>query len=64
MDLRVLLAEHYPDTEGQIRSLTRLMDQMLRNVPLFKLVNLGDDASTVLLRETLSALTGGIHDGV
>ena len=53
-----------PDTEGQIRSLTRLMDQMLRNVPLFKLVNLGDDASTVLLRETLSALTGGIQDGV
>ncbi len=53
-----------PDTEEQIRSLTRLMDQMLRNVPLFKLVNLGDDASTVLLRETLSALTGGIQDGV
>ena len=48
-----------PETEEQIRALARLMDQMLRNVPCFKLVNLGDDASTTLLRETLAPLAEG-----
>ena len=52
-----------PDTEKQIRALARLMDQMLRNIPCFKLVNRGDDASTALLRETLAPLVeGGSHD--
>lgn len=48
-----------PETEEEIRALARLMDQTLRNVPLYKLVNLGDDASTALLRETLSPLAEG-----
>ncbi len=48
-----------PETEEQIRALARLMDQMLRNVPCFKFVNLGDDASTTLLRETLAPLAEG-----
>ena len=48
-----------PETEEQICALARLMDQMLRNVPCFKLVNLGDDASTTLLRETLAPLAEG-----
>ena len=48
-----------PDTEEQIRALARLMDQMLRNIPCFKFVNLGDDASTTLLRETLAPLAEG-----
>ena len=48
-----------PDTEEQIRALARLMDQMLRNIPCFKFVNLGDDASTTLLRETLTSLAEG-----
>ena len=48
-----------PETEEEILSLSRLMDQMLRNVPCFKFVNLGDDASTSLLRETLSPLAEG-----
>lgn len=55
-----------PETEEQIHALARLMDQMLRNVPCFKMVNLGDDASTMLLRETLARClpkdTGG-EDG-
>ena len=42
-----------PDTEDQIKALARLMDQMVRKVPCWKLVNRGDDASTELLRETL-----------
>ena len=42
-----------PETEEQILALARLMDQMLRNLPCYKLVNRGDDASTLLLRETL-----------
>ena len=45
-----------PETEAEILALARLMDQMLRKVPCFKFVNLGDDASTVLLRETLAPL--------
>ena len=48
-----------PETEEQVHALARLMDQMLRNVPCFKLVNLGDDASTILLRETLTPLVNG-----
>lgn len=48
-----------PETEEQIRALARLMDQMLRNLPCFKFVNLGDDASTTLLRETLAPLAEG-----
>ena len=53
----------HPETEEQIRALARLMDQMLRNIPCFKLVNRGDDASTALLRETLLPLAeGGDHD--
>lgn len=52
-----------PDTEEQIRALARLLDQMLTKVPCFKFVNLGDEASTALLRETLSPLTEGeSHD--
>ena len=52
-----------PETEEQIHALARLMDQMLQNVPCFKLVNQGEDASTILLRETLLPLTEGeSHD--
>ncbi len=49
------------ETEEQIRALSRLMEQMLRSVPAWKLSNLGDDASTLLLRETLKRRE---HDGV
>lgn len=53
----------HPDTEGQIHSLAEILDQMLRNVPVWKLINLGDDASTKLLRRAFSQrareLTGG-----
>lgn len=48
-----------PETESEILALARLMDQMLRKVPCFKYVNLGDDASTVLLRETLAPFAKG-----
>ncbi len=48
-----------PETEEEICALARLMDQTLRNVPLYKFVNLGDDASTALLRETLAPLAEG-----
>lgn len=48
-----------PETEAEILGLTRLMDQMLRNIPSFKFVNLGNEASTMLLRETLAPLAEG-----
>ena len=48
-----------PETEEQIYALARLMDQILRNIPCYKLVNRGDDASTMLLRETLAPLAEG-----
>ncbi len=52
-----------PETEEQILALSRLMDALLRSVPCFKFVNRGDEASTILLRETLTSLTEGeSHD--
>ena len=43
-----------PETEEEILALAGLMDQMLKNIPCLKLINTGDDASTELLRHTLS----------
>jgi len=43
-----------PDTEEQIRALGRLMDQMFRELPFWKLVNLGDPASTELIRDAFA----------
>lgn len=43
-----------PDTEDEIHALARLLDQMFRALPFWKLVNLGDAASTELLREAFS----------
>ena len=49
-----------PDTEEQIRALAGILDGTLRSVPVWKLRNLGDDASTELLRRTLAQRqTGG-----
>lgn len=48
-----------PDTEEEILGLTSLIDALLRAVPVWKLINRGDDASTELLRQTLK---GGGHD--
>ena len=56
----------HPETEPQIHALAGIIDQMLRNLPIWKFVNLGDDASTEMLRNTLiqraQELTGG-NDG-
>lgn len=46
-----------PETEEEIRTMCRLLDEVLR-APVWKLVNRGDAASTELLRSTLS---GGIE---
>lgn len=42
-----------PETEDEIRRMARLLDQTLRTAPSWAFTNLGDDASTLLLRETL-----------
>lgn len=49
-----------PDTEEEIRATCRILDGML-NRPVWKLTNLGDLASTELLRSTLA---GGIDDAI
>ena len=53
----------YPETEEQVSALCDLMDHLLRTVPVWKLVNLGDDESTEILRSAFSLrveeLTGG-----
>ena len=52
-----------PDTEDEILALSQLMDRMLHSVPVWKLTNLGDDASTELLRKTLlDVIEGGRYD--
>ena len=43
-----------PETETQILALARLMDRLLTDVPLWKFVNLGDDASTEMIRDTFN----------
>ena len=43
-----------PDTEEQIAALARLMDQMFRSLSFWKLVNLGDPASTELIRSAFA----------
>lgn len=54
-----------PDTGEQAVALCALLDRMLRTAYVQKLVNLGDEASTELLRGALAAhgkeLTGGSH---
>ncbi len=44
-----------PETEDEIRRMARLLDRTLRTAPAWTYTNLGDDASTLLLRETLAA---------
>ena len=43
-----------PGTEDEIRRMARLLDQTLPAAPAWTFTNLGDDASTTLLRRTLS----------
>ena len=44
-----------PETEGELLAMAELLDRMLRAAPSWKLINLGDEASTELLRGTLLA---------
>lgn len=48
-----------PETEEEIRRFCGILDVMLRHYPVRKFVNLGDDASTDLLRETIAQISGG-----
>ena len=48
---------YVPETENEIRALCRLLDAMLRRVPVWRLTNKGDLASTELLRKTLAGGT-------
>lgn len=43
----------FPETEEESRTMARILEQMLRAAPAWKLVNLGGDDSTRLLRQTL-----------
>lgn len=49
----------YPETEEQIRRLSGLLDAVLSGYPVWKFVNLGDAASTDLLRKTIAQACGG-----
>lgn len=50
------------ETEEQIVTVCALMDGMLSRYPAWKYVNLGDDASTELLRRTIAERTGGANE--
>lgn len=43
-----------PDTVEEVLALVRLLNQMFRALPFWKLINLGDAASTELLRDAFS----------
>lgn len=55
-----------PETEEQCFAIAKLTEKLLLCAPVWKLVNLGDDASTEMLRETLinrvRELNGGGND--
>ena len=52
--LRQLLVR--PETEEQIEAMSRLLNRLLVSLPLRRMVNRGDDASTAMLREELARL--------
>ena len=55
-----------PETEGEIRAMAAMLDALLRTVPCRRFVNLGNDASTELLRRSLAEIAeqegGAAHD--
>lgn len=59
MDLRACMIPlyrqflYYADYEDEIRAVGRMQDVLLRNVPVWKLRNRGDEASAGLTRDTL-----------
>lgn len=52
------------DTEEKIRSVCKLLDGVLCSYPVWKFVNLGDAASTELLRRTIAERIGGENETV
>lgn len=44
-----------PETEDQILAMSRLLNRLLTSLPLMRMVNRGDDASTALLRQNLAS---------
>ena len=52
------------DHEKQIRTVCDMLDAMLRRYPTWKYVNLGDDASTELLRSVIAEEMGEINGTV
>ena len=53
-----------PETEEEIRTMFGMLDRMLGDHPVWKLRNLGDDASTLLLRESIAKEAGGEHGAI
>lgn len=52
-----------PETDEQIFALTRLMNTMLNKTPLWKLINIGDDESTELIRDAFNKRTRTLNGG-
>ena len=53
-----------PETEEEIRTVFGMLDRMLGDHPVWKLINRGDEASTLLLRQTIAQAAGGDHGTV
>ena len=53
-----------PETEEEIRTLFGLLEKLLCDTPVWKLVNRGDAESTLLLRDTIAQMTGGDHGAI
>lgn len=53
-----------PETEKEIRELASVMDTLVGSVPLYRFANLGDDASTNLLRELTNEVKGAPNDKI
>ena len=52
----------FPENEEQIRCQAEILTRMLDAVPVWKLTNLGDEASALLTQKTLSAYLEEKHD--
>ena len=51
-----------PDTEEQALQIAAFVDQMLKQYPVWEMVNLGDKASSVLAADTFRAYVRGCHE--
>lgn len=55
---------YFANTVEDIKGVGKLQDILLRNIPVWKLSNLGDEASTKMAYDTITEYAGGANDKI